>query len=900
MPRRRPRRGRLGGLLIIGVLTGGAVAALLPEDAPAAAVAEEPATATPPGVLEADYTTVSYDVADILAKQRALTASDSSGQVPEWVNEYERVLSSRTVTLNFPETPLVEVIAFLQDITGLNILIAPSVNTAQHSVSLRLREILLEDALTIILDQVGLARRFQSEALIIIPRDVRPQTLEPAEWPLTAKSALPPTPLDRLRDQIKYAVVVALGPTAWTSPASVSLRSKTLDVCQIAAGHAAIQEVLAPLRPRPLPRGLAEAWFAPNLDPVVPPGLAQAKDYARRIQSQRITLNFDGVPLDEAAGFISDITGIQCRLSPTASAEDATVSLRLKDISLKNAMNLIVASSSKLVWDVDRDGLLIRTVSTPSFEARLTKVAAEALSANTSADQAAIRERLQSQAISVSFTDTPLAEVVDFMRDITGLNYVIPAGVDTTQTVTCTFSDRTLSDALSTLLEPLDLGTSIEAGVILIVPSERANRRSSLAKRAQTLKAKPLGDQTLRGANLGALAETLKDATQAYVVLTENARRSGGRIAVAQGVTVGEALESCRGQIGLESAWGWISPDNTSGAARKLVLVLDVDPSPTARANTLQGAIELAAEVSHWTDAPDRATEELNARRSALTKSLDLLSHSPEAELTAQLSAVASARATLREILEAHHLLAVDAKRELIGQAEMIFWTFEKKDLELRRHSGFREDAKAKTAQIGALQDALLAASKRDEKWLERAPLRARLQEDLATAEQRSSRFSRDTALKIARLRSERAQLKGRLQHTILPGQVARLDEAVRELRSGTPWAQLFPNGFASWNQALSKTFQDRVRVGISGLSGLGLTLEPSDAGTPAVTGAATSTGLAVGDVILSVASEPTLTPLSVLEQVGKHTGKTVDVVYRRGDVEHSARVEIPVAPPND
>lgn len=64
------------------------------------------------------------------------------------------ILDERKLTLNFQETPLADVIAFLQDITGLNIVTAVGVDS-EAPVSLRLKDVSLRAALDLIAASVG-------------------------------------------------------------------------------------------------------------------------------------------------------------------------------------------------------------------------------------------------------------------------------------------------------------------------------------------------------------------------------------------------------------------------------------------------------------------------------------------------------------------------------------------------------------------------------------------------------------------------------------------------------------------------------------------------------------------------------------------------------------------------
>ncbi len=86
---------------------------------------------------------------------------------PFWVKNYKKILRERKITLNFPESPLQDVILFLQDITGLNFVIAQGIDATERKISLRLKDILIENALKIILEQTKLTYVFDRESIII-------------------------------------------------------------------------------------------------------------------------------------------------------------------------------------------------------------------------------------------------------------------------------------------------------------------------------------------------------------------------------------------------------------------------------------------------------------------------------------------------------------------------------------------------------------------------------------------------------------------------------------------------------------------------------------------------------------------------------------------------------------
>jgi general secretion pathway protein D len=91
----------------------------------------------------------------------------------------------------------------------------------------------------------------------------------------------------------------------------------------------------------------------------------------RRLASQRITLNFDQTPFDEAINFLRDITGLNYVLSADArdlvDSEGVLVSLRLREITLDNALKLILASHESLAWRIE-DGVIKIGTDTDAVE----------------------------------------------------------------------------------------------------------------------------------------------------------------------------------------------------------------------------------------------------------------------------------------------------------------------------------------------------------------------------------------------------------------------------------------------------------------------------------------------------------------------------------------------------
>ncbi|MFH1421277.1 MAG: hypothetical protein ABIH42_00955, partial [Planctomycetota bacterium] len=85
---------------------------------------------------------------------------------PIEIQHIKRILETRTVTLSFQDTPLSEVVSFLQDITGLNISIDPRIDK-EVTLTLRLRDIILKNALQLIVDQTEYMYIFKENVIWI-------------------------------------------------------------------------------------------------------------------------------------------------------------------------------------------------------------------------------------------------------------------------------------------------------------------------------------------------------------------------------------------------------------------------------------------------------------------------------------------------------------------------------------------------------------------------------------------------------------------------------------------------------------------------------------------------------------------------------------------------------------
>ncbi|MBM4082455.1 MAG: hypothetical protein FJ278_22310, partial [Planctomycetes bacterium] len=101
----------------------------------------------------------------------ALTVADADAQLEgkplPWRQRIEQELA-KPVTLDFAETPLTDVVAFIQNMTGLNIVLDQTVGDAKSvTITLKVTQMELKHALEWVLRQARLKYTLRSEALFI-------------------------------------------------------------------------------------------------------------------------------------------------------------------------------------------------------------------------------------------------------------------------------------------------------------------------------------------------------------------------------------------------------------------------------------------------------------------------------------------------------------------------------------------------------------------------------------------------------------------------------------------------------------------------------------------------------------------------------------------------------------
>ncbi len=157
-------------------------------------------------------------------------------------------------------------------------------------------------------------------------------------------------------------------------------------------------------------------------------------DAVREGLGKKITLNFPETAFGEGLIFIQDITGINVVVDPAVDATQA-ISLRLKDITVQNALELMVEQVGDCTYEVWRGTLFFTSKKSP-------KPAPPPPALTDDAKKIAEEKRL-----TLNFPETPLEDVVAFLQDITGVNFVLGKGLEE-RTVSFRVKDVTVGAAL--------------------------------------------------------------------------------------------------------------------------------------------------------------------------------------------------------------------------------------------------------------------------------------------------------------------------------------------------------------------------------------------------------------------------------------------------------------------
>jgi len=191
--------------------------------------------------------------------------------------------------------------------------------------------------------------------------------------------------------------------------------------------------------------------------------LSPEEEIERVLEERQVTLNFPETPVAEVFTFLQDITGLNIVVDPRVDGE-ATITLRLRDVGLGTALNLVLEQAG-----LDRQVYCGTLYVAPAGTELPPPPAVPA--------DSELGERLREQSVTLNFDATPFAEVVEFLRAVAGLDFVISRGANEALEeepvgVTLRVRELPLYDVLTLATAPHGLRWNVEEGIVIVDAAE--------------------------------------------------------------------------------------------------------------------------------------------------------------------------------------------------------------------------------------------------------------------------------------------------------------------------------------------------------------------------------------------------------------------------------------------
>lgn len=126
-----------------------------------------------------------------------------------------------------------------------------------------------------------------------------------------------------------------------------------------------------------------QGWWSPAAELEEEPGLVRLRALERQLDSARVDLSFDQAPLLQALEWTAELAAVEVRLSPLARARieagAPNVTLRLRQVPLRDALGLVIAQDQGLALTPGRRGLELHLRDEPAGESALASAGARAL-----------------------------------------------------------------------------------------------------------------------------------------------------------------------------------------------------------------------------------------------------------------------------------------------------------------------------------------------------------------------------------------------------------------------------------------------------------------------------------------------------------------------------------------
>lgn len=202
-------------------------------------------------------------------------------------------------------------------------------------------------------------------------------------------------------------------------------------------------------------------------------------DVKKRLEKQRVTLQFNQTSLSDVTSFLRDITQLNFVLDPAANLGKNKVSLRLKNVKLSTALDCIVSTDTKTCYSL-ANGFII--VTTKERAKCFTEATAPK---NSSDDQKKLWASLAKKELTLDFDKTPLSDLVSFLQDLTGENMMISGKTLRAVQVTLRAKKLKLGGLLCFLATAYNFDFAWKSKVLVFQqkPSEKKSSPENMTKR---------------------------------------------------------------------------------------------------------------------------------------------------------------------------------------------------------------------------------------------------------------------------------------------------------------------------------------------------------------------------------------------------------------------------------
>lgn len=184
--------------------------------------------------------------------------------------------------------------------------------------------------------------------------------------------------------------------------------------------------------------------------------------------AQKVTVNFEGVPLRDAVAFLVDMTGTNIVVDHVV--KNVSVDLRLREVSLKIVLGMI-AKLDQLAFTVVHDVVMLTTPE------RLHELSLQTWPTVTDLrdplDKSTLT-KMSNQSVSLNFSGTGVEDVLDFLRAIGQLNIVVSSAAKAhlqslnAGVVKLRVRDVSVETSLRLVLITNGLAYRLEGGVVVV------------------------------------------------------------------------------------------------------------------------------------------------------------------------------------------------------------------------------------------------------------------------------------------------------------------------------------------------------------------------------------------------------------------------------------------------